>query len=159
MIVFDSSPLIHLTKINKIKYVIKLFGKINIPAALYNEVVTVGIKNNRYDAKIIENYVKKEEINVQNISVSKLFKNILHPGEREALSLAKKRGALLIMDEKKARFIAHQNNIYVHGTLGVLLILLKEKIIDKNHYLENLKLYADQGWISIGLYQKFRDEV
>lgn len=47
----------------------------------------------------------------------------------------------------------------MHGTLGVLLILLKEKIIDKNHYLENLKLYADQGWISIGLYQKFRDEV
>lgn len=71
----------------------------------------MGIKNNQYDAKIIENYVKKEEINVQNISVSKLFKNILHPGEREALSLAKKRGALLIMDEKKARFIAHQNNI------------------------------------------------
>jgi predicted nucleic acid-binding protein len=159
MIVFDSSPLIHLTQLGKLNYVIDIFKEITIPHAVYEEVVIKGVQMNQNDAKIIQSYIEEKKIVVQDVEIQGIFKDILHPGEREAIFLSKKENALLIIDEKKGRIIARQHNITVHGTLGMLLILLEEKIIDISYYLENLRLYADNGWISLKLYEKFRNEV
>ncbi len=89
------------------------------------------------------------------------LQNTLHPGEREALALAinHKNETLLILDEKKARLIARENNVAILGTLGILLILFEENVINSEKYHSNLRLYADRGWISLSLYEKYRKEV
>lgn len=160
MIIFDAGPLIHLTQIGKLDNVIKVFQDIRIPKAVYEEVVKRGIETRRSDAYIIQNYIEGHKIIVEEIETSKTeFRNILHPGEREAIALAKENNAMLIVDEKKARLIAKENKIFVHGTLGMLLILKKENAIEVQKYFENLRLYADHGWISLQLYERFRNEV
>lgn len=158
MIVFDSSPLISLTQIKKIKKVIGLFRKLYIPKAVYEEVVKKGIEKGIKNAWEINEYIEQNKIEVIEVKTPEVFMNILHPGEREAIILAEEKNAMLIIDERKGRIIAKQRNILIHGTLGILLILLKENIIDKNHYINNLKLYASEGWISVKLYEKFKKE-
>jgi predicted nucleic acid-binding protein len=86
------------------------------------------------------------------------LKAYLHLGEHKSILLAESQGALLIVDDRKARIIAKQKNIPYYTTLGVLQILFKEKIISKNLYLKNLRKYADQGWISIQVYEEFKKE-
>ena len=161
MIIFDASPLIHLTKIKKLDYIIEIFQDLVIPQAVFNEVVKEGIKNNHSDAIIIQNHINKKDIQIKKVEVQPSLQNILHPGEREAIALAikYKEEALLIMDEKKARLIARENQIEIHGTLGLLLILLNEGAINSDKYLTNLRLFADHGWISLNLYEKYRNEV
>ena len=160
MIIFDSSPLIHLTKIGKLDSIISLFKKLYITKAVFHEVVEEGIKNNLSDAIIIQNYVNDHKIKVIEIILPNKLKGVLHPGESESITLAitNKKNALLIMDEKKGRLIAREKNISLHGTLGILLILLKEEIIDKQKYRTNLRRYADNGWLSLYLYELFRQE-
>ena len=55
--------------------------------------------------------------------------------------------------------IARENKVAIHGTLGLLLILFKENVINPKEYHSNLRLYADRGWISLSLYEKYRKEV
>ena len=161
MIIFDSSPLIHLTQIGKLKHIISIFKNLVIPQAVYEEVVEKGIKKNYSDAIIIQNHINNKEILIKKAVIPPFLQNSLHPGEREALALAinHKNEALLILDEKKARLIARENQVLIHGTLGVLLILVEENVINPNKYHSNLRLYADRGWISLRLYEKYRKEV
>jgi len=161
MIIFDSSPLIHLTQIGKLKNVISVFKNLVIPQAVYEEVVEKGIKQNYSDAIIIQNHINNNEILIKRPVIPSFLQNALHPGEREALAIAinNKEEALLIIDEKKARLIARENQVAIHGTLGILLILFEENVINPNKYHSNLRLYADRGWISLSLYDKYRKEV
>lgn len=157
MIVFDSSPLIHLTQIKKMNYIFQIFKDVFIPYAVYDEVVNQGIKKNRSDAFIIKNYIDSGKIKyLKSPLKNPLFKNILHEGERECILLAKDRKALAIIDEKKGRNIAKIQNIDFHGTMGLLYILLKKQLITKSHYLENLTKYCDKGWISIALFTEYQ---
>ncbi|MHA1521762.1 MAG: hypothetical protein ACTSRK_16400 [Promethearchaeota archaeon] len=118
------------------------------------------MKRNHSDAIIIQNHIDNKDILIKKVEVQKTLRNILHPGERESIALAIKHKdeALLIMDEKKARLIARENEVSIHGTLGLLLILLKESVINPKKYLTNLQLYADHGWISLRLYEKYKNE-
>ncbi len=55
MIILDSSPLIHLTKIGKIDYLINLFDFIIISKAVYKEVIIKGEKAGYSDARLLLN--------------------------------------------------------------------------------------------------------
>ena len=157
MIVFDSSPLIHLTQIGKMNYIFQLFKDIIIPYAVFDEVVNKGIEKKQSDAFIIQDYIDSGKIRyLKSPLENHLYKNILHEGERECILLAKERNALAIIDERKARYVARNQQITFHGTMGILYILLKQKIIDKTNYLNNLAKFSDNGWISIRLYEQYR---
>lgn len=45
----------------------------------------------------------------------------LHEGEAEAIALASSRGALVLLDDKEARFVAEATAVRYMGTAGVLL--------------------------------------
>ncbi|MHA1732502.1 MAG: hypothetical protein ACTSU5_11195 [Promethearchaeota archaeon] len=157
MIVCDSSPLIHLTKIGKIEFLIQMFPNLAISRAVYHEVVEKGLEKGELDANIIKDAVEAGRIQVIDLEGedSSLIK-VLHAGERETLQIAQERGALAIIDERKARLIAEQRKIPFHGTLGVLLMLLQDARIEKDQYLRNLKKFAVRGRISIQLYEQYR---
>lgn len=157
MIIFDSSPLIHLTRLGKLDFLFHLYEEIVIPNAVYKEVIDVGIQKGESDAIHIQNYCKKGKIQVIPISTEDtIIKNVLHQGEYESILLSEEKDATLIVDDKKARFIAKQRKIQYHGTLAVLYKMFFKEVINKEHYLQNLQLYSEYSWISYSLYEKFR---
>ena len=159
MIILDASPLIHLTKIGKLEYVIDLFDYIIISNAVYKEVIEEGIKEGFNDAILILNYLKKDkikEITIENPDL--LLNEYLHPGESESIQLALFLKAILVIDEKKARMIAEQRGIGFLTTADVLLLLLKEKLIKFEYFQKNFLKYSADGWLGADIYQKYLEE-
>ena len=159
MIILDSSPLIHLTKIGKLEYLIDLFDFIIISNAVYKEVIEEGIKAGYSDATLILNYLKNnkiKEIKIENLDP--LLKEYLHPGESESIQLAKHLKIILVIDEKKGRLIAEQKGIKFLTTADVLLLLLKEGLFNFDFFKKNLAKYSADGWLGINIYQKYLEE-
>ncbi len=160
MIIFDSSPLIHFTKIGKIEFVLKLFGKIHIPEAVYEEVVEKGLKFGYSDAILIQNLENEKQIlKMKTKKHDPTLVNFLHKGEIEVLQLgeeyAQKKRCLIVMDEKKGRLVAEQRNIPFISTAGLILLLLRHNVIKYDLYCSNLTKYASNGWFSLQNYQNY----
>ena len=160
MIIFDSSPLIHITKIGKIEFVLKLFGKIYIPDAVYDQVVEKGLKFGYSDAILIQNLENEKQIlKIKTKKHDPTLVNFLHIGEIEVLQLgeeyAHKKKCLIVMDEKKGRLVAEQRNIPYISTAGLILLLLHHSVIKYDLYCSNLAKYTSNGWFSLQNYQKY----
>ncbi len=162
MIIFDSSPLIHLTKIGKIAFVLELFKTAFIPEAVYEEVVIKGLSKGFSDAQIIEAYIKNSKIKVEKISEVELASfcsgdliNYLNNGELESILLSEKKKTLLAIDERKGRLFCEQKKIPTITTSTLLLLLVEKDIIDSDLYEVNLSKYASNGWISIDIYREY----
>ncbi len=159
MIIFDSSPLIHLTKIGKIEFVLKQFGKIYIPDAVYEEVVEKGIKFGYSDAILIQNLENEKQISkIKTKKKDTTLVNFLHKGEIEVLLLGEEyahKKCLIVMDEKKGRLVAEQRNIPFISTAGLILLLLKHDVIKYDLYCSNLANYASNGCFSLRNYQNY----
>ncbi|WP_457559648.1 hypothetical protein [Candidatus Harpocratesius sp.] len=160
MIIFDSSPLIHITKIGKIEFVLKLFEKIYIPEGVHKEVVKKGLEFGYADAFLIQNYENKGKIIKLKVEKNDpTLINFLHRGEIEVLLLGKKfnekKKCLIVMDEKKGRLIAEQRKISYISTAGLILLLLRYRIINYNLYCSNLAKYSSNGWFSHQNYQNY----
>lgn len=156
MIILDASPLIHLTKIGKIEFLLDLFGYALITEAVYQEVVEEGIEKGYSDAILILNYIKKKRIKrveLQNPDIS--LNNYLHPGESESIQLAKQLDLILVIDENKGRTLAEQREIIFYSTADILLLLLKEKVINFDLYTRNFARYASNGWLGRDVYKKY----
>lgn len=159
MIILDASPLIHLTKIGKLEYIINLFDFIIISHAVYKEVIEEGIKAGYTDAILILNYFKNnkiKEITIEN--PDPLLEEYLHPGESESIQLADQLKCILIIDEKKGRLIAEQKGIEFLTTADGLYLLLKEGLINFDFFKKNLTKYSADGWLGAEIYQKYLEE-
>lgn len=156
MVISNSSPLIHLTRLGKIQYLFKLARNINIPKAVFDEVVTQGKLKNYTEAFIIESFIEKEKITVINLDpFDESFYPPLGRGEIEVLELAKQKNELLIIDEKKARNMAQILQIKHQTTIATIFELLISKNIDFSDYKTNLKMYAESSWISADVIQEY----
>ena len=162
MIISDSSPLIHLTKIGKIKFIIDLFGSITITESVNDEVVKKGLSKGFSDAEIINSYIKNKKIKVESIpkkgdalNMQNALKNYLHKGELDSIILSNFEKGLLLIDERKGRLICEQHHIPTITTSSILLLLLKKNIINMNLYESNFSKYGKNGWISLDVYQKY----
>ena len=156
MIIFDSSPLIHITKMGKIDFILKKFKYITIPSSVFKEAIEDGITAGYSDAIILKNFFEEKKIEKVNIKQHEfILKNYLHPGEYEAILLAQEKNGLLVMDEKKGRLVAERKNIEAITTVDLLLLLCKEKAINYALFQSNLGKYASSGWLSPEIYQKY----
>lgn len=123
MVVVNSSPLIVLAKINKLELMHKLFGNISITEQVYDEIMS---KPYYAESVAIKKAVEERWIKVNK---SKEINEVLGVGEASTLGLALTQKQFLIIDDKKASFIANTLGIECHGTLYIILLALKKKII------------------------------
>ena len=133
--VINASPLILLSKINRLYLLNKLFDKVYIPAAVVNEIQAVG----------------KEQVNLSDISFDILqvtnqvavrgLLGRLHLGEIEVMIGAiEKNIRVVVLDENLARNKAKQLDLEPTGTLGILLKAKKQGLItDIEAEIINLK--------------------
>jgi uncharacterized protein len=118
VIISDASCLIALDEIGQLQILKKLFTQITTTEEVKNEF---GKPLPEWiSVKAVTNSAKKKELNL-----------ILDAGEASTIALALENPTqtILIIDEKKGRKIAEQNNLRIIGTLKVLLLAKQKGII------------------------------
>ena len=118
VIVSDASPIIALAVCNKLDLLDKLFDRVCVPQAVFNEL---SIPDKPKADYIIE-WAKDKVIPAKNTAAITALSMNLDLGESEAISLYWETSAdFLLIDEKRGRIIAHRNGIKTIGTIGILL--------------------------------------
>ncbi len=148
-VVSNTTPIISLLKIGKLDILRKVYGKIIVPKAVYNEINAGKNKSYFIDLSSLEWIEIKEIENKKSLH----FFLDLDAGEAEVIVLASELDAdLVIIDETLGRKFAKNNELKVTGTIGVLLKAKELGIVDDITSL--IDLLIDNGiWISAKLRQ------
>ena len=127
IVVSDTTPLISLLKIERIDLLEKLFGRVLIPQAVFDELVVDGRFKN--EAEVIQNkkFIQIKNVNNQeSVSILKRATG-LDQGESEAIVLSDEvKADLLLMDEAKGRAVSSDMGLSIMGTIGILMAAYKE---------------------------------
>src|SRR3989338_4104826 len=144
--VSDATPLIHLSKINRVHYLKRLFEKIFIPKEIYEEVVVKGKKLNKKDVVLIEGMINENFIEVRDAASKAEIPN-LHAGEMKAIALCKElKIKTLIIDEKEGYDAAGLMGLNPLRTTTLLLMLLDKNVIKFPEYKESLLNLSGSGY-------------
>ena len=147
-IVSNSSPLIFFSAIGMLD-TLAGFGDISIPKAVYEEVTKNDLKGSN-EVKHAD-WIKVVEVEDHE---SIIFSSTLDAGEAEAIALAIKQNAdLILMDDLAGRRAATAYGIEVIGTLGLLKVLYqKGRIENMKNVLDEIQKHG--FWMSTDLYKK-----
>ena len=151
--VFDATPLIHLAKSGLAPLLTGLRGEKFTVTAVVKEVVgEVGNPHPGHpDAAIVASLIEGGSVVVKSPSpetvdaLVRLHRDV-HPGEAEALALARELGAVAVVDDRVARAVAKMQGIRVEGTYGVVFRAAKEGTISPKGAEDSLDRLLTSGW-------------
>jgi predicted nucleic acid-binding protein len=126
VVLCNSGPLMALGKLNRLDLLAELYNEVQVPKAVYNEVVSQGLARGAPDALIARLFWQRQRWPVVEVAPEVLSAYeppvILDPGEREVLALAQTLAdPLVLLDDEVARAEARRLELRVRGTLGVLV--------------------------------------
>lgn len=137
IVIADTSPICYLILINNIDLLPQLHGKILIPNAVYQELKSP--KSPPEVQQWIEHLPDWLEV-CEDSNSSDEQTQMLDRGEREAIALAEKMKAdLIVMDEKLGRSIARAKGFNIVGILGILYNASQLDLIDLSQTFANLQ--------------------
>jgi len=157
--VSNSSPLIWLSRINRLSILKFLFREVVIPEKVYDETSS----GQSADSIIIKKAVEEGWVKVskeKNDEASALVEvSGIHLGEAEAILLARKLGVELIVDEREASATAQVFGVRPIGTVGVLLLALSQNHLTLNEFEMCLDyLIANGFWLTVDVYKRTLEE-
>lgn len=161
IVISDTTPLISLMKAGHLELVKQLFGEIQIPEAVFEELVS----NSRFPAesKLIRESEFIRKVVVEDTKAVDLLRRStgLDAGESEAIILSDSACAdLLLMDEASGRRIAKQMGIPIMGTIGMLIVAYKEEKMSKKEILDCVEVLKHTGrYISNKLYEQLLERL
>ena len=148
MIVFDSSTLILLAKIDMLElFVNDLSGKILIPEKVKRESCDVSAIEVPFILKLIE----KKKIKVSHVKGKKEIRKLmddfhLDSGEAEAIALALQKGYKIIAtDDRNAIKACRLLNLDFITAISVLIRAYEKKVIGKEEALAKLERLVSEG--------------
>ncbi len=126
VVLCDAGPLMALGKLNRLDLLAGLFGQVQIPRAVYDEVVTQGLVRGAPDALTVRLFWQRQQWPIIDVPEALLSTYIppviLDPGETELLALAQSLAdPMLLMDDEVARAEARRLKLRLCGTLGILV--------------------------------------
>jgi len=147
-VVFNSSPIINLYKIDKLDLIRQLYGTVYIPFAVFEEIVLSSFEDQANKIKSLVDSGVIKVMNVSNPLLTKTLADKLDKGESEAIVLALEMKAdLLILDETEARKFADLYEISKTGFIGILLSAYKKDLV--NDVFALIQKAIDYGfWIN-----------
>lgn len=150
-VISNATPLIVLSKINKLYLLHELFGEIIVPEEVYKEVIIYGKDKLGIESLKEARWIKREKVK-DKLAVEVLLPE-LDRGEAEAIVLAKEnKNTLLLIDNKKPYNKAKLMRIKVQRTLSILISCYKKGLIsDFKNIIDEIK--AKGFWISEEIYQ------
>ena len=121
IVVSNTTPLIGLASIGRFELLSHLFSNINIPQAVYDEIVVAGREKGVAIREVsTSSWVKT--VAVRDRLAVEVLLDELDAGEAETIVLARELGAdWVLMDERKGRRKLDQLGLRKIGTLGILL--------------------------------------
>ena len=137
IVVSDTSCISNLLLISQLDLLQKIYLKIFIPDAVYNEILALekGGKDLSYFKS--RNWITVEKDFTRNISL--LPPKNIDAGEAEAIDLAIYiKADRILIDERKGSLLANELGIITIGLLGIL------KIAKENHFISSDKELLDQ---------------
>lgn len=128
IVVADSSPLIALCRIGRLKLLHDLFGQLIIPDAVWQEV-SASHPGKAGAAEIMSaSWIERRA--VKDMPLVNLLRQDLGAGESEAIVLAREVSAdVLLMDERRGREAAKRLGLTCTGLVGVLLEARRRGIV------------------------------
>jgi len=130
VVVVNSTPIILLYKINHLDLLQKLYGRVLIAQAVYQELIADSDDQPfRQDFLLTRRWI--EIVEIRNIDAKKLFATSLHAGEVETIILAMEKSAdLCVLDDLLARKHARRFELNITGTVGILIAAKKRGFIN-----------------------------
>lgn len=161
IVVSDTTPLISLMKIGKLNLIEQLFGEVQIPEAVYIELVSN--PEFKQEAQQIQRSALFKRVIIEDEKAVDLLRRAtgLDLGESEAIILSDScKADLLLMDEKKGRQVAKQMGLHFMGTVGMLRVAHEEKLLSYKEIEECIKILKANGrHISDRLYQQLLESI
>ncbi len=150
MIVADATPLIHLSRIEKLSLLRRVFTKIIIPEAVYQEVVIKGREKFIISAETIARQqwiIKKRLSQKQQEEAKDLLRTAnIGAGEAEAIILAKAENVGIIIDDIVGVKIAQSFGLETYWTTSVIFKAVAEKKLKKSEAREIIESLIRTGY-------------
>ena len=160
--VFDSSVIIALSRLGRLRDIAHVFREVLIPTAVYEEVCIRGrgLPGDEELRKAVnEGIISVEE--VENRTLVEELRRELSAGEAEAIALAlEKRADCIALDDKLARRKALRMGLNVMGTLRILRMLYDEGLMDKQALISEIRKLREYGfWVSDEVVRKILERL
>ncbi|MEO5649940.1 MAG: DUF3368 domain-containing protein [Ginsengibacter sp.] len=128
VVVSDTSPLVCLGHLNKLKLLEELFELVLIPGSVYDELKDSNIVDQDF---LQTNPFFKIKSPGNTILVKRLRKQ-LDMGESEAIALSiEEKPEFLLIDESLGREIALLYHLSIKGTLGILIMAKERNLLQE----------------------------
>lgn len=139
-VISNSSPIIHLAKIERLGLLKEYFQIITIPKAVYTECISEG--KDREEVQLIKDAEWIKMLQVKDQKFVKLLRSSIDDGEAEAIALHLEiSGDLILLDDFEAREKARLYGLKITGTVGILLrAKLDGKICSLKEDFDRLKV-------------------
>lgn len=157
----NASTLIHLAGIGRLELLREFHGKVLIPPAVWQEVVTEGKgRAGSREVRAARRSGWLEIVPPQNRALVELLRQELDEGEAETIALAvEQRAEVVFLDEADARRAAEIYGLRKTGVIGILMrAKLQGKISSLKEELGRLREEAG-FWIDERLYQRALESV
>jgi predicted nucleic acid-binding protein len=134
VVLCNAGPLMALGKLNRLDLLAGLFGQVQIPRAVYDEVVTQGLIRGAPDALTVRLFWQRQQWPIVDVPEALLSAYappvVLDPGETELLALAQSLAdPLLLLDDEVARAEARRLKLRLCGTLGILVRAYRKDLL------------------------------
>jgi len=147
IVVSDTSPISYLVLIGSEEVIPKLYGEVAVPEAVRRELVHPrGPDVVRERISATPSWMKVETVGSGDERIRRPLKEKqgdlqeLDPGEREAILLAvREEAGLLLIDERAGRTVARKGGLSVTGTIGVLGAAAQKGLIDTAQAVRDLR--------------------
>ncbi len=131
--VSNAGPLIALGKLGQLGLLLKLSDEILIPHQVYEEVVVNGLRLGAPDAQKVDYLVQQDHIQVIDVILPSPLPAWARPidaGELATIILAQQQSAdWTLVDNAHARDAARQAGVPLKGTIGLLLLALRQNYL------------------------------
>lgn len=164
IVVTNAGPLIALAKLGLLHLLGRLYGKVEMPAAVYDEVVLRGMEQGFSDSLQVKLAVQQKHLVVKTVKKpsADIVSLPLHEGEKETLSLSLEHKAdLVLLDDMLARSEAQALGFSVKGTLGVIAKGYRKEILslDEVRIIFDSIIERNDIWIAEGLCRRVFDGI
>ncbi|PMB75256.1 MAG: DUF3368 domain-containing protein [Candidatus Bathyarchaeota archaeon] len=164
-LVFNSTPLIYITKIGLSRVFEELKGEKFTSPSVKREVVDKGKRKGLADAIILEKLFQKDIFKVVKPRNAVFLETLLqtkglHVTDAEVLATAKERGGKAIIDDEVARKTAKIYGIPYAGTPYVLVKAISQGLITKREAKQAINDMISAGWrCSVETYAKIIENI
>jgi len=151
IVVSNASSIINLAAVGQLDLLQKLYGKITIPQAVFEEIVIRGKgqpgSKEAQSLEWIETIATSEDVLVTLLQLE------VDEGEAEAIALALElKAELLLLDERRGREVASRLGLKFTGILGVLIEAKHKGLISQIKSIVDNLITKAGFWISQELY-------